>query len=75
MVYTVDGWGPSPPSRDPNCWRSLWPQSMPIRFPARFDVSGDDVLEAVTVQTPALRTPDLPVFVHDPDGTQYRRRN
>lgn len=75
LVHTVDGWGVPPPSRDPNCWRPLWPQSMPIRFPARFDVSGDDVLEAVAVQTPALRTPDLPVFVRDPDGTQYRRRN
>ncbi|MFC4146777.1 hypothetical protein ACFO0M_10980 [Micromonospora mangrovi] len=75
LVYTVDGWGVPPPTRDSNRWRPVWPQSMSIRFPARFDVSDQDVLSAVALQAPALHTPDLPVFERDPDGTQYRRRN
>lgn len=75
LVYVVDGWGVPSPSRDPTRWRPLWPQAAEVRFPARFDVSGGDVLEAVTVQAPSLHLPDLPVFEHHPDGIQRHRRN
>lgn len=75
LVYSVDGWGVPTPDRDQNRWRPLWPQSSPVRFPTRFDVSEADILEAVAIQSSSLRLPDLPIFERDPEGIRFQRRN